>query len=115
MERTRLKPISKKQKEKNTLWKQVTDQRCRDLNYICQWCGLAGSRVLDDDWAHLDGHHIIPRRFNIHTPENCYICHRLCHDFIGGDNPEHKPIDVTIYKTKQEWEAMRREYEFWHR
>jgi len=105
MRRTRLKPISEKQRAKNAHWKEVTDRKAEDLGYICQWCGLVGSRVLDDDWAHLDGHHVIKRRYNVNTPENCYVCHRLCHQFIGGENPEHTPIDVRVYPSKKAWEA----------
>jgi len=79
-----LNKVSAKQRAINKLWRGITGQKAKDLNYICQWCHLPGSR--DDDFNPLDGHHIIPRRFNVHTYENCYIIHRLCHNFIKENN-----------------------------
>lgn len=80
MRRVRINPISEKQKAKNKLWAEITNQRARLLNFICEWCHKRGSRIAE--FNPLNGHHIIPRRYNIHTPENCYLCHDLCHDEI---------------------------------
>lgn len=96
--RKRLNPISDKQRERNALWKEITDQKAKDLDYICQWCGLPGKR--DYGYAHLDGHHTIKRRYRIDTPEICYVCHQIgCHPFIEEHN-----IDVRIYPNKKAWE-----------
>lgn len=91
MRKSRIKPISAKQAVKNAHWKKVTDERAKEENYTCQWCGKRGQR--DSSMAlfsYLDGHHIIPRRYNIHTKENCYIVHRVsCHEradkYIKGE------------------------------
>ncbi len=85
-----LNKVSTKQKVINELWREITDQKAKDLNYICQWCHLPGRR--DDDFNPLDGHHTIKRRFGIHTYKDCFICHRLCHNFIEENN-----IDVSEY------------------
>ncbi len=91
---------SEKQKEKDKNWRTITDEKCEKLGYKCQWCGKIGTRSFDD-LNRLEGHHIIPRRYNIHTPENCYPCHNLtCHDFITDNS-----IDVRICKNKAEWMA----------
>lgn len=98
MRKSRINPISPKQREKNKHWNGVTDERCRELNYLCQWCGKVGQRTDRERGDFLDGHHIAKRRYNIHTKENCYICHRApCHRFIEDNN-----IDVAICKTEKE-------------
>jgi len=79
-----LNPVSDRQRAINALWKAITDQKAKDLNYTCQWCHLPGRR--DDPFNPLEGHHIIKRRYNIHTYENCFVCHRLCHNFIEINN-----------------------------
>jgi 5-methylcytosine-specific restriction endonuclease McrA len=92
--------VSKKQAVKNASWRKVTDEKAASLDYICQWCGHPGQRVSPKLLGYLDGHHIIKRRFNIHTPENCYIAHRLsCHRFIEDNN-----INVTEYPDKTTFE-----------
>ncbi len=93
MKKTRISPISKKQRAKNKWWTDVTNQRCAELNYVCQYCGKKGQRVNPDNpYTYLDGHHIIKRRFNIHKKDVCYPCHRLpCHREI-----EDKGIVVSI-------------------
>ena len=100
MNKSRLRPISDKQKEKNKRWKAITDQKARDLNYICQWSGGLGHREDPESLSYLDGHHIVPRRYNIHTYDNCYLCLRKYHIFIEDNN-----IDVAIHKNKKEYEA----------
>ena len=98
--RSPIKPVSDKQMERNRIWKEVSDERAYELNMRCEWCGRYGSRVLDDPWLHLDGHHIIKRRYRDDTKENCYICHRLpCHREIEDNN-----INVREYPNKGAWE-----------
>lgn len=91
-----LEKVSKKQKVKNKNWKQVTDERCIEENYICQWCLKIGKR--DGGWDCLTGHHILPRRHNVHTKANCYVAHELCHGEITDNS-----IDVLKYPTKLVW------------
>ena len=99
MKRTRrINPISEKQKVKNAHWSKVTDEVCLELDFICQYCGKKGQRSNpNDSWTYLNGHHIIKRRFNIHTKEICYPVHQLpCH-------PKADKIKVSIgdYKTRE--------------
>lgn len=95
--KTRINPISKKQRDKNKCWTEITNQVCRELGHICQYCGRQGQRTDRDRWDWLDGHHIIKRRFNIHTKENCYPCHRPCHNKIEYQNLR---VLVGDYKTR---------------
>jgi len=105
MIKRRIKPISDKQRQKNAHWKQITDEKCAELNYVCQWCGQRGHR-LEQGFQILDGHHIIKRRYNIHTKENCYICHRApCHREIEDNN-----IDVNQYPNREAWLSHDREH-----
>lgn len=95
-----IKKVSEKQKEKNAHWNKVTDQRCRELEFTCQWCGMCGSRIMSG-WYFLEGHHIVRRsRGRIDTAENCYPCHGRCHSFITDNN-----VDINVYRNKKEWEA----------
>jgi hypothetical protein len=98
--KTQIKQVSERQKIINREWSKVVQQKCKDLNYICQWCGKEG--LPSKSGIHrncLTGHHIIKRRFGIHTYENAFICHWRCHDFIETHN-----IKVEIYPTKSAWE-----------
>lgn len=98
MKKTPLRKVSSKQKEKNRIWNEITNERCRELNMVCQYCGKRGQRDEPNRWGYLDGHHIIKRRFNVHNRENCYPCHRHCHEEI-----ERKNIQVSIgdYKNRE--------------
>jgi hypothetical protein len=96
--KTPLKYKSEKQKAKDKNWRTITDDRCKELNYTCQWCGKIGTRDLNE-FNRLEGHHITPRRYNINTPENCYVIHKLEHQYVTDNN-----VDVRIYKNKMEWE-----------
>lgn len=96
-----LKPVSEKQKAKNENWNRTTDEKAAELNHICQWCNFRGQRRTPTSfpYSYLDGHHIIKRRYNVHTKENCYICHRYpCHREIEDNN-----IDVTKYPNREAW------------
>ena len=96
----RINKITLKQKLMNEEWSKNVKQKCKDLNFICQWCGLKGlptSAGLSRNC--LTGHHIIKRRFGINTYENVYVCHWTCHDFI-----ETHAIKVEVYPNKEAWE-----------
>jgi 5-methylcytosine-specific restriction endonuclease McrA len=98
-----LKLVSKKQKEVNLCWRKTTDDKCIELNFTCQWCGLKGTREYYDP-NRIEGHHIIPRRFNIHTKKNCYLAHKTsCHKFITDNN-----IDVIEYPTYEDYTKAKR-------
>ncbi len=78
MKKSYIKRVSKKQVEKNKKWREVTDQKAKELNNTCQWCGQYGRR--DDPYNPLDGHHIIKRRYGVDALENCFVVHRImCH------------------------------------
>jgi hypothetical protein len=97
----KLNLVSDKQKKRNQTWKEVTDQKAKEQNSICQWCGLLGKR--DTSFDCLTGHHVKPRRYNDHTIKNCYVCHLLCHQFITDHN-----VDVLIFPNKATYDlAMR--------
>ena len=72
--------VSERQKAINLAWGEITDARAKEENFICQWCGRPGQRTTPHKFDYLNGHHKIPRRYNIHTKDNCYIVHQaLCH------------------------------------
>lgn len=97
----RLNPISPKQAAINEEWNEITNEKAEELGYLCQWCHGLGQRTNPRDiFTYLDGHHKTKRRYNIHTKENCYITHRLCHGFIDDHS-----IDVEIYPDKRAWEV----------
>ena len=97
--KTRISPISDKQKERTVKWNAITDEVAEEHDFICQWCDRAGLRRTDKIWLKLDGHHIIKRWHHIDTKENCYLIHRLpCHRFIDDNN-----IDVRKYPNEKAW------------
>jgi hypothetical protein len=87
-----LNKVSEKQRAKNKAWKKVTEQKAHALGYICQWCLCPLQQHLI---KRIDGHHIIKRRYNIHTIDNCYIVIGECHSFIEDNN-----IDVRVIPDK---------------
>jgi len=96
MKRTRIKPISDKQKKRKFEWLKVTIKKATDLGFLCQWCGQTGS--LNHSFNPLGGHHIIKRRYRIDTYENCFICHwATCHDYL-----ERHPLIKLEYPDKNE-------------
>ena len=100
MKRSPLRKISKKQAEKNKLWKLITITKAINLGYICQWCGKKGR--FDGSMNSLSGHHIIKRsQGRLDTDENCYVCHWLCHQFIDDNS-----IDVSKYPSEEVWRAL---------
>lgn len=104
----RINPISLKQAAINELWREATDEKAEELDYICQWCHEPGQRDnpgrIFNPGAYLDGHHIKKRRYADHTKGNCYVCHRLCHYFI-----ETHIIDVKIYPDEEAWANRNKE------
>ena len=100
MRRTPLRKVSHKQAEKNRAWRKITDELCRELGYVCGWCGYKGQRTVPERMDWLTGHHIISRaRGGIYIKENCYICHITCHQFIHDNN-----IDVLRFPNKKMFE-----------
>lgn len=93
--KTKMKVITPRQRKKNATWKEITEAKIAELKGICQWCELYGERF---GFNGLEGHHIISRRFNIHTPENCMIVHHFCHQEI-----EDKQINIALFPTLKLW------------
>ena len=88
----RLKPMSDKQKERNTEWQRIKFRRCALLaeKYDftpCEYCGAPGILYVGrhEDLNGFDPHHIDGDRNN-NNESNCYICHRKCHSFITDNN-----------------------------
>lgn len=88
MKRSPLKRTpSKKQQEKNRLWREITLTKWVEQNHKCSWCHQPTRMPT--------GHHIVKRRYNNHTKENCFVAPWLpCHSFIDAHS-----IDVTQYPT----------------
>jgi len=98
----RLNPVSPKQAALNEEWNEITNEKAKELGYLCQWCHKPGQR---DDKDHifppngyLDGHHTRKPRSSHNEKKYCYVCHRLCHFFIDTHN-----IDVTVYLDEEAW------------
>jgi len=89
VKRTRIKPISDKQKKKLQEWAIIKEGRCVELyqkyGYVpCEYCKGEVNFIKDSLWC-ADPHHIDKDRNN-NTMENCYICHRICHSKITDNN-----------------------------
>ena len=83
MKRVRINPISKRQRQKNEKWQEITNELCQKLEYRCQYCGRKGHRRDIDSLFYLDGHHFIKRSLGgTDIKENCYLAHRKCHTEI---------------------------------
>ncbi len=94
-----LRHTSDKQRAKNVHWNKITDEVCLELKMVCQYCGKKGQRTVPERLDYLDGHHLVRRRFNLHTKEVCYPCHRLpCHREIEDKNIK---VQVGDYKTRE--------------
>ena len=90
--------ITPKQRKINESWSKITQDKIRELNGVCQFCERVNSDIPFD---FLSGHHIVKRRYGIHTRENHYLMHYWsCHLFVEEHN-----IDVRIYPTRSAWEA----------
>ena len=98
--KTPINQKSQKQKYIDSEWHKNVQQKCIDLDFTCQWCGKKGLPTKAGLSRNcLTGHHIIKRRFGIHTYENVYICHWNCHDWIETHN-----IKVERYPALKDWE-----------
>lgn len=87
LKRTPLKKRSEKQRQRYIKWAQARYKRCVEIEtkygkVICEYCGRPG---WGNELGILDGHHMDRNRSN-NTPENCYICHRVCHGKIHDKN-----------------------------
>lgn len=101
MKRTPINKVSEKQKRRNKEWADITDRVCEELQYICQYCGKKGQRSNSWRFDYLDGHHILLKsRGGIDAKENCYIAHRLCHQYIHGHNVI---VSLGDYKNRELW------------
>ena len=75
MKSTPLKKVSKKQAVINRNWKLLTEYLAQyRAQGLCELCHQL------PDWRGLAGHHVVKRRFNIHTAGNCLIACGRCHD-----------------------------------
>jgi hypothetical protein len=98
----RLNPVSPKQAALNEEWNEITNEKVKKLDYLCQWCHKPGQR--DDKYhifppnGYLDGHHTRKPRSSHNEKKYCYVCHRLCHFFIDTHN-----IDVSVYPDEEAW------------
>jgi len=81
---------SDKQKVKDDHWNKVADERCIEEDFICQWCHERGQRTDSERLDYLDGHHLVKRRYNIHTKESCFITHRKCHEEVDRYVKEYR-------------------------
>jgi hypothetical protein len=98
--------ISQKQKIKNKNWKQITDEKCIELNFTCEWCGQKGTRDFSD-FNRLEGHHKLPRRYGDNTKKNCFITHRQsCHKIITDNS-----INVLEIPDKNMWLLSKKDHE----
>lgn len=87
----RLRFKSPKQAIKDALWRSVTVAKWLQVGCICQWTGKPIDVFV--------GHHIIKRRFNINTIENCYVCNNWYHI----NEIERYNIDVREFPNREAW------------
>lgn len=75
MKKTRINPISKKQRRRKLKWNDLVAYLIKNRAYgRCEVCGEL------PDWRGLSGHHIIPKsKGGKDTPENCLITCGRCH------------------------------------
>jgi len=78
VKRSRIKPISDKQRKKNREWHalvaHLVEYRAHGRDELTgRYVGFVGK------WG-LQGAHIRPRRYNIHTAANCLIADNITHD-----------------------------------
>lgn len=92
MKRTRINPISDKQRKKNALWRKVVMTRANELrekygHIICEYSGetITTLSSMGDDMNDGWGHHIDGNRNN-NTIENCYVCKYKYHSAITDKN-----------------------------
>ena len=96
MKKSRLRPISDKQRERNKDWMVIKSLKLSQ-GKRCQWCGL---REGTNELWRFDLHHKDGNRRN-NTYDNAYLCHRVCHSFIHDHN-----VDVSKYPNLNAWRAV---------
>lgn len=89
MKKSRIKPISDKQRALEAKRARVKAQRIEYLidKYgfaICEYCGQVGI-IGGDTFQTLDMHEIDGNHQNC-DPDNEYVCHRICHGYIQDHN-----------------------------
>lgn len=90
MKRSRLQPVSDKQKVKLALWEKITRERMSYLRNkygfaICEYCGSWGYEHDNESPFYFRGHHM-DRNRNNNTYDNCFISHNSCHQKIHDNN-----------------------------
>ena len=86
-----MKQISDKRRKQQKIWNKIVAARAEELNNLCEFCGRYGK--LKDSSNPLIGHHKIRRRGpEEDTPENVYVCHYLCHQYIHN----HRDVENSI-------------------
>jgi 5-methylcytosine-specific restriction endonuclease McrA len=98
--KTKLKPQSQKAKLNEAVWQRIKFNRAMFLMekygvVICEYCGRPAFAT---EWGVLDAHHIDGRHFNS-VENNCYICHRICHDEIKA---KHLTVKQLGFEGKDE-------------
>ena len=89
MKRTRLKPKSDKQIERDKVWIALGDERLKEQveqrGYtFCEDCNLYGERNTDNPWRRLDYHHKDRNRRN-NVKDNLKVLHQApCHAKYHG-------------------------------
>ena len=97
MKRSKINPISAKQRIINAEWAKVKRERIKYLAdkygyFICEWSGEAGNLDDIESLYYLDAHHIDSNRRN-NTPENCYIVKRIYHTMFKQNHTQVKQED----------------------
>jgi len=88
-----LRRQSDKTRQNEILWYRIKLYRLHFLTEkygraICEYCGRPS---WGNELGHLDAHHINGNHKNS-TEDNCYICHRVCHDEIKRLRLKVKPL-----------------------
>jgi len=90
---TPLKKIGDKARKNEALWYRIKLARLHFLTEkydrpICEYCGRPS---WGNELGHLDAHHI-DGKHKKSTEDNCYICHRVCHDIIKAERIKVKQL-----------------------
>lgn len=88
--RQRINPISEKQRKHKTAWNDITMRRIWELTHkygkpLCEYCGKPGYIHDYKSPYYLRGHHI-NKKSQDDRPENCYVAHNCCHNYIHDHN-----------------------------
>jgi len=107
LKKTPIRKISAKQREKNRIWASIVKERCEMIERIygvpvCEACMKTFSNC-SELW-YKGGHHL-DRNRNNNTPDNCYVCHNLCHSIITDNNLNVAQLDFYL-RYKVCWECL---------